>query len=97
MPGLCTARWVPKLSGSGIERIYVTGDYAENVVAGALDEDMDSSDIFIGTREEILEDIIGRIDAGDWDSGEGDPGEWPWKRLLKGCFAGTAIKMKPIR
>jgi murE/murF fusion protein len=51
---------------SGIERIYVTGDYAENVVAGALDEDMDSSDIFIGTRKEILEDIIGRIDAGDW-------------------------------
>ena len=55
-----------KAARSGIERIYVTGDYAENVVTGALEEHMDSSDIFKGTREEILEDIIGRLDAGDW-------------------------------
>ncbi|MBW2155876.1 MAG: UDP-N-acetylmuramoyl-L-alanyl-D-glutamate--2,6-diaminopimelate ligase [Deltaproteobacteria bacterium] len=55
-----------KAAGSGMERIYVTGDYAENVVTGALEEHMDSSAIFKGTREEILEDIIGRLDAGDW-------------------------------
>ena len=55
-----------KAAGSGMERIYVTGDYAENVMTGALEEHMDSSAIFKGTREEILEDIIGRLDAGDW-------------------------------
>ena len=55
-----------KAAGSGIGRIYVTGDFAENVVTGALEEHMDSEDIFKGTREEILEDIIGRLHAGDW-------------------------------
>ncbi len=55
-----------KAAGSGIERIYVTGDYAENVVTGALDGHMDSGDIFKGTREEIIEDIIDRLHAGDW-------------------------------
>ena len=55
-----------KAAGSGVERIYVTGDFADDVVAGALDEHMDSRNIFKGTREEILTDIIGRIDAGDW-------------------------------
>ena len=55
-----------KAARSGMERIYVTGDFAENVVTGALEEHMDSEDIFKGTREEILEDIIGRLHAGDW-------------------------------
>jgi len=55
-----------KAARSGMERIYVTGDYAENVVTGALEEHMDSGNIFKGTREEILADIIGRLDAGDW-------------------------------
>jgi UDP-N-acetylmuramyl pentapeptide synthase len=70
---------------SGIERIYVTGDYAENVVAGALDEDMDPSDIFIGTREEILEDIIGRIDAGDWILVKGSRG-MAMEKVVKGLL-----------
>jgi len=55
-----------KAARFGMERLYVTGDYAENVVAGALEEHMDSRNIFKGTREEISEDIIGRLDAGDW-------------------------------
>jgi UDP-N-acetylmuramoyl-tripeptide--D-alanyl-D-alanine ligase len=55
-----------KAAGSGVERIYVTGDFADDVVTGALEKHMDSRNIFKGAREEILADIIGRIDAGDW-------------------------------
>jgi UDP-N-acetylmuramyl pentapeptide synthase len=74
-----------KAAGSGIERIYVTGDYAENVVAGALEEHMESSDIFKGTREEILEDIIGRLDAGDWVLVKGSRG-MAMEKVVEGLF-----------
>ena len=55
-----------KAARSGMERIYVTGDHAENVVTGALEEHMDSRGIFKGTRDEILKDIIDRLHTGDW-------------------------------
>jgi UDP-N-acetylmuramoyl-tripeptide--D-alanyl-D-alanine ligase len=36
------------------------------VASGALDEDMNPRDIFIGTKEDILERIKDRLDPGDW-------------------------------
>ena len=51
---------------SGIARLYITGAYAESVAAGAKDQDMDHRRIFVGTREEILEDLTGRLRTGDW-------------------------------
>lgn len=51
---------------SDIAVIYVTGQYADNVVRGALKENMNLDNIYKGTQEEILEDITGRLGSGDW-------------------------------
>ncbi len=51
---------------SNISRLYVTGQFAESVAAGARDEDMNSRDIFVGAKDEILEGIKGWLGPGDW-------------------------------
>ena len=53
-------------AGSNIAGLYVTGNFADDVVAGAMDEKMKSKDIFKGSREEILEAITKKLDSGDW-------------------------------
>jgi len=53
-------------AGSDIAKLYVTGQFAQTVATGAMDEDMDSRDVFTGTKEEILESIKDRIGPGDW-------------------------------
>jgi len=53
-------------AGSDIAKLYVTGQFAQTVAMGAMDEDMDSRDIFTDTKEKILEDIKDRIGPGDW-------------------------------
>lgn len=53
-------------AGSDIAKLYVFGEFARTVAAGAMDEDMDPRNIFIGTKEQILEDIKYRLDPGDW-------------------------------
>ncbi len=51
---------------SNIARLYVTGEFAEAVANGAGKEDKNSMDIFIGAREEILEDLKKSLLPGDW-------------------------------
>ena len=51
---------------SNISRLYVTGQFAESVAAGARDEDMNSRDIFVGAKDEIFEGITGWLGPGDW-------------------------------
>jgi murE/murF fusion protein len=53
-------------AGSDIAELYVTGQFARTVAAGAMDEDMNARDIFTGTKEEILEGIKDRLGPGDW-------------------------------
>jgi UDP-N-acetylmuramyl pentapeptide synthase len=53
-------------AGSNIAKLYVFGEFSRTVAAGAMDEDMNPRDIFIGTKEEILEDIKYRLGADDW-------------------------------
>ncbi|MBW2620222.1 MAG: UDP-N-acetylmuramoyl-L-alanyl-D-glutamate--2,6-diaminopimelate ligase [Deltaproteobacteria bacterium] len=53
-------------AGSDIAKLYVTGQFAQTVAMGAMDEDMDSRDIFTDTKEKILEDIKDRTGPGDW-------------------------------
>ncbi len=50
---------------SDIAKLYITGEFAESVAAGAREED-DSLDIFTGTREEILKDLTDWLMPGDW-------------------------------
>jgi UDP-N-acetylmuramoyl-tripeptide--D-alanyl-D-alanine ligase len=53
-------------AASGIERLYVTGEFASSVTEGARDEDMDPQKIFVGTKKEILADLTARARPGDW-------------------------------
>jgi UDP-N-acetylmuramyl pentapeptide synthase len=53
-------------AGSDIAKLYVTGEFARTVAAGAMDKDMDPHDIFTGSKEQILEDIKYRLGPGDW-------------------------------
>jgi len=53
-------------AGSDIAKLYVTGQFAQTVASGAMDEDMNPRDIFTGTKEEILEGIKDRLGPGDW-------------------------------
>jgi UDP-N-acetylmuramoyl-tripeptide--D-alanyl-D-alanine ligase len=51
---------------SNIARLYITGEFADAVAKGAGKEDKNSMDIFIGAREEILEDLKKSLLPGDW-------------------------------
>jgi len=53
-------------ASSGIERLYVTGEFASSVTEGARDEDMDPQKIFVGTKKEILADLTACARPGDW-------------------------------
>jgi UDP-N-acetylmuramoyl-tripeptide--D-alanyl-D-alanine ligase len=51
---------------SGINRLYARGDFAGAVASGARDEGLSATDIFTGTRQEIIEDLIKWLQPGDW-------------------------------
>ena len=51
---------------SGISRLYVYGEFAAEVTAGAHDEGMQPTDIFEGTHDEIVEDLKNWLQPGDW-------------------------------
>jgi UDP-N-acetylmuramoyl-tripeptide--D-alanyl-D-alanine ligase len=51
---------------SDIARLYVTGKHANAVASGAMNEHMNSRDIFMGTKEEICRDLAEHLRKGDW-------------------------------
>ena len=51
---------------SGMARLYVTGGFAKVVAAGARDENMNSRDVVVGTKKEILEDLTEWLGPDDW-------------------------------
>ncbi len=73
-------------AGSDIAGLYVTGKFAEDIVAGALEEHMESDDIFKGTREEILKAVTERLDAGDWVLVKGSRG-MAMEKVVQGLLA----------
>ena len=68
-----------------IARLYVTGQFAETVAAGARDEDMASGDIFTGTKEEILDGVTGWLGPGDWVLVKGSRG-MAMETIVKGLL-----------
>ena len=66
--------------------LYVTGKFAEDVAEGALAEHMNPNDIFKGTREEIIEAVTDRLDAGDWVLVKGSRG-MAMEKVVKGLLA----------
>jgi UDP-N-acetylmuramoyl-tripeptide--D-alanyl-D-alanine ligase len=50
----------------GIKRLFLSGDYAPDVADGANHAGMINSDLFIGTKAEILHELIHWMQPGDW-------------------------------
>jgi len=53
-------------SRTGMAGLYVTGEFASTVAEGAAGAGMDHRKIFIGTQEQIVEVLKGRLGPGDW-------------------------------
>jgi UDP-N-acetylmuramoyl-tripeptide--D-alanyl-D-alanine ligase len=51
---------------AGIAKLYPTGRFAENMARGAMDKGLSKSNIFIGTKDDILEDLKKEIKPDDW-------------------------------
>ena len=51
---------------AGTARLYATGEFARVVAEGAKGAGMDPGTIFIGSHDEIVEAVKGRLGPGDW-------------------------------
>jgi len=51
---------------SGISRLYARGEFADKVVSGARDAGMPAKNTIIGSRREIIADLIECLQPGDW-------------------------------
>jgi UDP-N-acetylmuramoyl-tripeptide--D-alanyl-D-alanine ligase len=49
-----------------IDRLYASGEHAASVAAGAQEEGMRPANTITGPREEIIEDLQGWLQPGDW-------------------------------
>lgn len=51
---------------AGLDKLYLSGEYADAVARGAVAAGMAPSDIFIGTKEDLLHEMKNWIKPGDW-------------------------------
>ncbi len=51
---------------SKITRLYATGSFAQKIAAGARSQKMDFRNIFTGSKEQILNDLMGWLEPNDW-------------------------------
>jgi UDP-N-acetylmuramoyl-tripeptide--D-alanyl-D-alanine ligase len=50
----------------GVRKLYVTGEFAEAVAAGAAEAGMDQGQIFTGTKDQIIEALKTELKSNDW-------------------------------
>ena len=53
-------------AAAGINQLWVTGDFAGAVIAGAKDAGMKVEHIFTGSREDVLIELQKSLKPGDW-------------------------------
>jgi UDP-N-acetylmuramoyl-tripeptide--D-alanyl-D-alanine ligase len=53
-------------AGSGISRLYVTGTFSSAVAAGATEHGLAENRVFKGSKEEISNDLMNRLQPDDW-------------------------------
>lgn len=51
---------------ANIDRVLITGEFANAVISGAVDAGMRRNHIFTGSRNELLEELQGFLQPGDW-------------------------------
>jgi UDP-N-acetylmuramoyl-tripeptide--D-alanyl-D-alanine ligase len=51
---------------ANIDKLLITGDFANAVASGAADAKMNRNDIFTGSRDEILDALKASLRPGDW-------------------------------
>ena len=52
--------------GSGITGLFATGEFAEETASGAAEAGMEKNAIFIGSKEQIVQTLIDRLQPEDW-------------------------------
>jgi UDP-N-acetylmuramoyl-tripeptide--D-alanyl-D-alanine ligase len=50
----------------GIARLYASGEFAQEVTDSAVGAGMDAGKVFVGSQNEIVDAIKGRLGPGDW-------------------------------
>ncbi len=51
---------------ASVTRLYLTGEFASRVAQGARSAGMAGSEIFVGTKADIIKDLDSELEAGDW-------------------------------
>ncbi len=51
---------------SGVSMLYSTGAFAASVASGALEQNMSSRNIMVGSLNDIYQDLTSRLKPGDW-------------------------------
>ena len=58
---------IGRIAGAaGIDRLYLTGSFAAQVAGGARDAGMRGGDIFVGSKTDIVRNLSGWLERGDW-------------------------------
>ena len=73
-------------AGHAVERLYLTGAFASQVAAGAQAQGLPVADIYIGSQEEILTDLLAWLQPGDWVLVKGSRG-MHMENIVKGLLA----------
>ena len=55
-----------RAAANSIGRLYVTGEFAESVAAGAKEGGMNPQHIFCGSKDQIVEELKSELKSGDW-------------------------------
>ena len=73
-------------AGTHIDRLYASGEHAAALAAGARQEGMPKAETITGSREEILENLIGWLKPGDLVLVKGSRG-MAMEKVVKGLMA----------
>jgi UDP-N-acetylmuramoyl-tripeptide--D-alanyl-D-alanine ligase len=76
---------------ANINKLCVTGEYAEAVAAGAKNAGMKSENIVIGSQKKILDHLKDSLKPGDWALVKGSRGA-KMENIVKGIKAWAGIK-----
>jgi UDP-N-acetylmuramoyl-tripeptide--D-alanyl-D-alanine ligase len=72
----------------GVERMYITGDFAGHVADGAQRQGLGPDAVFIGAKEEILKDLLACLEPDDWVLVKGSRG-MRMEKIVEGLLAQT--------